>query len=356
MALQLEVVRSLSALEALAGSWERLAEAIGLPTLGHAWILACAKALYPEDDLYVITLFLQGLLVGVVPLVLQHYAGISRLELIGASALYEPSGLLYDSAESLDALLGSVLHARKPVLLSRIPRACMSRLRALAGRGVVMTGGASGTLAVPIASGWNTYVEGLSPQRRYDLRRARRRAEAAGRVRIRVLSPQPHQVDALFDDFVRIEATGWKARNGSSLSHRHTLRAFFREYARLVSQSGAARFSFLDLNDTPIAAQFSVEYANRLWVLKIGYDEAWSHCSPGRQLLAETMHDAFDRQLRSYEFLGTDERWLHGWTTEERDFRTVAWYPATFSGLYGLAADTTRRVRARVAARTHAQS
>jgi CelD/BcsL family acetyltransferase involved in cellulose biosynthesis len=110
------------------------------------------------------------------------------------------------------------------------------------------------------------------------------------------------------------------------------------------------------VNDTPIAAQLSVEYASRLWVLKIGYDEAWSHCSPGWQLLAETLRDAFDRKLKSYEFLGTDEHWLHGWTTEERDFRTVAWYPATPSGLYGLAADTTHRVLARVAARTHARS
>jgi hypothetical protein len=76
-----------------------------------------------------------------------------------------------------------------------------------------------------------------------------------------------------------------------------------------------------------VAAQLSVEYADRLWVLKIGYDERWSRCSPGWQLLAETMRDAFDRRLRSYEFLGSDEPWLHGWKTQSRELDTVAWLP-----------------------------
>jgi CelD/BcsL family acetyltransferase involved in cellulose biosynthesis len=114
------------------------------------------------------------------------------------------------------------------------------------------------------------------------------------------------------------------------------------------------RLSFLDVDETPIAAQFSVEYADRLWVLKIGYDEAWSRCSPGWLLLAETMRAAFARRLRSYEFLGTDESWLHGWRTVSRKFRTVACYPASVDGVYGLAADSFARLRARLArARSH---
>jgi CelD/BcsL family acetyltransferase involved in cellulose biosynthesis len=155
----------------------------------------------------------------------------------------------------------------------------------------------------------------------------------------------------MFSELVRIEAAGWKYRNGSSLQQRDSLRRFFLRYALLASEAGVLRFSFLDVGGKPIAAQLSIECADRLWVLKIGYDEAWSRCSPGWQLLAETMRYAFERKLKSYEFLGSDEPWLHGWITEARDLGTLACYPATLLGLYGLAADTFGRVRARVGSR-----
>jgi CelD/BcsL family acetyltransferase involved in cellulose biosynthesis len=346
------IITSRRMLEALAPEWDRLAEAMELPMLGHSWISAGARTLYTEDQLRIITVSRRGALAGAAPLAVRDHAGLTRLELIGASTLYEPSGLVYETDDALDALLGAMLSERKPVMLSRIPSSApiASRWRAIAGaRGLVVAGRVAGTLAVPIESGWTAYLSRLSARRRYDLRRARRHAEELGRVRVRIHSPGPHEVDGMFDDFVTIEAAGWKSRNGSSLSRRPGLRAFFREYARLASIAGTLRISFLDVGQTPVAAQISVECARRLWVLKIGYDEAWSRCSPGWQLLADTMRYAFDRKLKSYEFLGSDEPWLHGWEAEARELDTVAWYPASVFGLYGLAADTAGRVRARVA-------
>jgi len=205
------------------------------------------------------------------------------------------------------------------------------------------------TIAVPIASGWDEYIARLSSRRRYDLRRARRRADQAGKVAVRIHSPEPAEVEGMFAEFVRIEATGWKDRNGSSLRRRHILREFFLHYSLLASRSGILRFSFLDVDGRPIAAQLSVEYAKRLWVLKIGYDEGWSRCSPGLQLLAETMRYAFERKLDAYEFLGSDEAWLRGWITERREFRTLACYPATLSGMWGLVADSIGWLGGRVA-------
>jgi len=126
------------------------------------------------------------------------------------------------------------------------------------------------------------------------------------------------------------------------------MRQFFLRYATLAAESGLVRFSFLDLDAKAVAAQLSVEYADRLWVLKIGYDEAWSRLSPGWQLMAETVRYAFDRKLKSFEFLGSDEAWLHRWDTEDRELSTLASYPATVLGMYGLAIDTTARVRDKV--------
>jgi CelD/BcsL family acetyltransferase involved in cellulose biosynthesis len=348
---QIEIVRSHHALDALAPAWDRAARDRQLPMLSHAWILACARTLHAGDALRVITVSRDGALAAAAPLVACTRGGAERLELMGAASLYEPSDLIYDSDGSLQALLQAMLSAKRPVVLSRIPAQSpiLGLLSANPARGVLWSKPVAGTLAVRTDSNWRDYLARLSSQRRYDLRRARRRAEEAGRVEIRMHRPRPEEVEPMLAAFVRVEAAGWKGRNGSSLSHRHGLRAFFLEYGRLAAAAGELRFSFLDVDGTPVAGQLSVEYADRLWVLKIGYDEAWSRCSPGRLLLAETLQDAIERRLESYEFLGTDEPWLHGWDAEARALSTVACYPPTVRGMYGLAADVAARVRARAA-------
>ena len=88
------IVRSRDALAALASEWDLLADTAGLPTLSHAWVLACAESLYKEEELHIITVRVRGVLAAVAPLVAVDRAGVTRLELIGCSYLFEPSGLL----------------------------------------------------------------------------------------------------------------------------------------------------------------------------------------------------------------------------------------------------------------------
>jgi CelD/BcsL family acetyltransferase involved in cellulose biosynthesis len=346
------IISSRREIEALAHEWDTLAASTGLPMLSHAWVLSCAESLYTEDQLQIITVRAGGVLAGVAPLVARQAAGITRLELIGSSHLFEPSGFLYDTDSTLDVLARAIVNTRRPIVLARIPTDSPigARLQSAArGRGVTFVKPGADTLAVPISCGWNEYLASMSSRQRYDLKRARRRAEESGTVAVRILSPRPEDVAGMFDELVRVESSGWKARNGSSLTHRQHLRHFFLNYATRASQSGVTRFAFLDVNDRPIAAQLMVEYSERLWILKIGYDEAWSRCSPGWLLIAETMRYAFERNLKSYEFLGSDEPWLHRWDTDDRRCSTVIGYPFTLRGLYGFAADTAGRVRTKVA-------
>ena len=350
---QVDIVRTRSALAALASEWDALAMAIGLPTLGHAWVVCCATTLYHEHELHIVTVRLGGALAGAAPLVTRVRAGGVRLELIGVSHLHEPSGLLYDTNDALEALVRAIVATRLPVMLARIPAQSpvIARWRAVgSGCGAVVVVPVAGCVATPITSAWAEYHARLSSSRRYVLRRARRRTEEAGLVTVRLQQPRPDDVERLFAEFVTVESASWKSRHGSSLKERDGLRRFFLSYATAAAQAGGLRFAALDVDGTAIAAQLSVEYAARLWVLKIGYDESWSRCSPGWQLLGETMRDAFERRLEAYEFLGSDESWLHGWITEPRDFSVLVWYPWSWRGVHGFVADTCDRVRARASA------
>lgn len=345
------VVQSLRALESLASEWEQLAARAELPTLGHAWALACARSICREDQLHIITIRRQGVLVAVAPLAREKRLGVLRLGLAGSSRLGEPSGLLYADREALAALAQAIVGSRLPVMLARIPASdpAVEELGLAASRrGLFVSQQVSGTVGVPIASSWEEYLARLSSRRRYDLRRARRRSEQAGRLTVRTETPGPDEVADLYAELVRIESAGWKQRAGSSLLLRRELREFFQTYASLLAGSGRVYFSFLELDSRPIAAQLSVECSHRLWVLKIGYDEQWSSCSPGWQLLAETMRFAFERRFHSYEFFGSDEPWLHGWITEPRHLGSIAFYPANGRGLCAFAADATGWLRSRL--------
>lgn len=339
----------------MAEEWDVLAERVGIPTLSYAWIVAGVEAFHAEDQLSIVTVRRRGELVGLAPLVERRCGAAVRLELIGVSFLYEPSGLLYRDDEALAYLIEALCQMRRPIALARVPveSAVASRFDRgpLASHpGILMKGGISYSLMIPISSGWIAYLEKLSSRRRYDLRRARRRAEQRGPVTVRIFCPKEDELAAGMKEFVRIEAMGWKGRRGSSLKQRPAMRQFFEQYALQASRAGVFRFAFLDVAGIPIAAQLAALYADRYWVFKIGYDEAWSHCSPGWQLLGETIQYAFEQKLASYEFLGSDETWLHGWITERRGYQTISYYPLTWRGLYGLTVDVVGRIKNRLVA------
>jgi CelD/BcsL family acetyltransferase involved in cellulose biosynthesis len=351
---EVNIIRSFQGIELLAGEWDMLADYVGMPTLSYAWVGSCANALYCNDQFFVVTVRRNGILCGIAPLVMVERAGIKRLEFIGVSYLSEPSGVLYSTEDVLDVIAKVIVRSAYPIVLCRLPfdSPVSERLRSFSsGRCLMVASPSAETGAVPITSDWAEYVSRLSSRRRYDLRRGRQRAEKAGRVSFRMVSTGIEDWETALADFVRIEATGWKHQNGSSLRNREDLHRVFRGYASLASRKGTLRFAFLEVDGKPIAAQLSTEYSQRYWVLKVGYDEAWSFCSPGMQLLAETLRYAFDHKLLSYEFLGSDEPWLRGWGAERRRYCTAACYPLNPRGVYGFAADTLARTRAHIVSR-----
>jgi CelD/BcsL family acetyltransferase involved in cellulose biosynthesis len=63
----------------------------------------------------------------------------------------------------------------------------------------------------------------------------------------------------------------------------------------------------------PISGQFGVDFGGRHWLLKIGYDERYSHCSPGILLMYAALERAFNDGLEGFEFLGSNESWIQVW-------------------------------------------
>ena len=224
-----------------------------------------------------------------------------------------------------------------------------------AGRhGIFISRPAGECLGLELDAAASAFFEGLSGKLRYDIRRARTRSEALGSVSFEALAPAPADIDGLFAEFMTVEAAGWKGRQGSALAAKSALRAFFRFYCERTAEQGTLRMFRLRIAGRVAAVQMAVEVYNRLWVLKIGYDEAVERCSPGLLLTAEAIRYALDRSLESYEFLGGVEAWEERWKPSRRDHRFVLFYPWTVAGCVGVSRDVVgagwRRVRRTVGA------
>jgi CelD/BcsL family acetyltransferase involved in cellulose biosynthesis len=341
------VIDSLAALAAMRDEWDQLAARHRWLLLEYDWVHSCAATLHDERDLRIVTVRAGGVLIAAAPLVRHRARGVERLELAGLRVLYEPSGFLYRDEAALETLCDAVLALRRPLVLQRLDATspvggCLRRKMGL--RCWVRHHVTAATVSVPLAGTWTDYVRSLSGKLRWQQKRARSLAIAQGPVSVERLAPGPAEVSALFDQFVQLEAGGWKGESRSALLTKERLGRFFRTYAEAAAARGALRVWFLRIGSTLAAAQLTVEATGCVWVLKIAYDERLAQMSPGFQLTFTAIEDAFARGFEAYEFLGGADDWKLRWRGSLRSRELVVSYPVSGSGLTALAVDLAVRV------------
>ncbi len=337
-----EVLRHGAAIDALAREWNDLPQSQGNPLLSPDWF--ATAALVFDTPTETLALRRRGALAAVAPLGIDRRAGVARLQPLGVRALHEPSGLLYRDADALEALCKALIDQRRPFILQRMPSADALRealARAARGRGLLHEIATPSAPTVRFAGDGNVaeFEAGLSSRRRQDQRRARRGLERLGAVTFELRVPTESSVAGELEEAMRIEASSWKSRGGSTLLHTGRLRAFYHEYARRMAASGQLRIAFLRVDGVGIAMQLIVEHSSRFWIYKVGYDERWAEHSPGVQLMWNVMRHACESRLAGVELLGKVEAWLSIWSREVREYRTLIFYPFNLQGLRALAAD-----------------
>lgn len=94
---------------------------------------------------------------------------------------------------------------------------------------------------------------------------------------------------AALEDFLALEAAGWKGAGGTALARLPRDCAYIRAVVRNFAAVDAARVDLLRLDDAPIAAGVLLDLAGQSHFLKIAYDESRARLSPGRALAIEML-------------------------------------------------------------------
>lgn len=340
----------LAALRRMQPGWERLAAGRASPMQQYAWAEAFAATYWEYGDVVVMHTGPEQVPTALAAFVRPHGGG--PLEALGVKQLFEPMDFLHESAEALEALVRLLKASGEAVHLPRIPAdspAVPAFSRAYrAGTGFVRRAPTNGYPVLALDEGWKEPESRLNAGRRSDLRRARRKAERFGAISFELKLPTPVELPSLLDEAWLVEGAGWKGARGSAL-HCDPLRGpFFRRFAGAVAARGMLRLAFMRIDHRPIAMQLAIESDDRLWLLKIGYDERYATCSPGQQLMCYVAGMAARRGLKSIEFLGEEEAWTRMWTDKACSCVSLRAFPFTTLGVSALASNAMRYAARRV--------
>lgn len=133
---------------------------------------------------------------------------------------------------------------------------------------------------VPQASADEVVGRAASSGIRKEWRRQRRRLAELGQLELRVMSASDSAATWI-DDFLRLEALGWKGRSGTAMGCQEEHNAYFRRICMDAARDGRLQMLGLFLDGTAIAMKCNFVSGRKAFTFKIAFDETYRAYSPG---------------------------------------------------------------------------
>ena len=133
---------------------------------------------------------------------------------------------------------------------------------------------------------WETHVRA---KKRKEIRRLQKRLAEIGMVEQHLLTSRadlPHWCA----DFLALEASGWKGREGTALTCRAGDAAFFRSSCAAAFDAGRLHMLRIDLDGRAIAMLANFRHASGAFSFKIAFDEEMGRFSPGVLIEIANLH------------------------------------------------------------------
>lgn len=96
----------------------------------------------------------------------------------------------------------------------------------------------------------------------------------------------PHEVRQRMEEFLLLEASGWKGKKRSAMLSDRYRAAFAREALFNLAEADAARIHTLDIDGKAIASMVVLMMNGEAYTWKTAYDESYARFSPGKLLVA----------------------------------------------------------------------
>lgn len=177
---------------------------------------------------------------------------------------------------------------------------------------------------LPVDRDWSEYSQTLPAE----IRRRARKAERSG-FHWQLVTGEPGLREAMEQVF-EVSGKGWAGRQGTGLGSSERLRRFYSGLAQTAAEQGWLFLCLLKRGAETVAYEFNLHYQQRLYNLKVAFDERFAHHGPGNVLKYFLLSELFQGRwsVREYDFLGDAAPYKLVWTRRRRlHVKLVLYHP-----------------------------
>ncbi len=337
--LDVQRVTDFATLQRLRRQWNRVCN--GNPLRRFEWLGSWASSYLREDQLYVLTAFDEGHLVGLLPLyrntstaggfvlrwlgsgeVCTDYLGVccqeGREQAVTAAFaawLTEASASANDrwdllQLENVDAQESTITELR----------------RHLSDQGCVIDQrDGLQCWRIDLPDTWDEYVTTLSKSHRKKIRRIAKTLDQPNCKVVHASSPDEFQLG--MNVFVDLHQKRRESLGQSGCFASDKFRTFIHRAGRELHDAGLLRLTWIEMDGSPLSAEFQLTSGGLSYAYQAGVDPDRLDMQPGRLAMIATIRDAIADRQSSFDFLRGDEPYKAHWRADPRpaaDIRIVA--------------------------------
>jgi len=353
-------IRSMDELEQARGQWHDVYEDSGmkLPVLTHEYVKLWYECFSTPKDIRVFRVMEGDEIIGFLPMVKRINNGVRILTNQTNDHCFYGEALVRRGCEDafrrklLDEILDEsgwdVLHHIFGYSFSAVYPLFTESLLAEGKRRWKMN--VQPTYTIVLDKTCDEYFHNdLSSSMRKSLKLSKSRLKKAGPHNY--LHYEGDEAVGLWPELLRIEDSGWKGRNGTSiLKTAPEYRKYYDGLIRILSATRNLHLYFLELDQKKIAAVFGYTSGDTFQYLKIGYDEEYQSLSPSNMLfiyLVKDIQENYKKIKRIHLFPYDDTGYKKRFANEAQQFSEIIVYNNTANGRMLYAYDALKSIIAK---------
>lgn len=178
------------------------------------------------------------------------------------------------------------------------------------------------------------FVNRLSRNMRRNLRKRMRKLREKYRVQVETQRDFSSAKEAM-EIFFKLHQKRWRSKGKQGAFASKAFRAFHLDLAGIFDEKGWLALYFLTVNDDPIAAVYSFDYALKKYGYLTGFDPDFGRYGVGNLLKMYVIEECIERGFREYDLTRDFEPYKTGWATGVRkNFVARMVYKSSFAKMY----------------------
>jgi CelD/BcsL family acetyltransferase involved in cellulose biosynthesis len=170
---------------------------------------------------------------------------------------------------------------------------------------------------IPLPDNYEVFLNSLSSNMRYNVRRKRRRFENDFHGEFIVLKERS-ELEKSIDDLIRLNANRMHEKKINSPFYDKSFSEFHRNVMRTFFEKNWLRLFFLRVKGRLVASLYAFAYGGKYYYYQSGFDPEWGKVSPGLLLFSYSIENAILEGANEFDFLQGDEEYKHNWTKQAR--------------------------------------